>query len=56
VARDETAWTWWTLSPAIAGCWAQRYRWSHRSCPCWIDPSAHSRPDERVWRRHILRD
>jgi hypothetical protein len=26
VARDETAWTWWTLPPAIAGCLAQKYR------------------------------
>ena len=26
VTRDETAWTWWTLPPAIAGCLAQRYR------------------------------
>jgi hypothetical protein len=26
VIRDETAWTWWTLPPAIAGCPAQRYR------------------------------
>ena len=26
MARDETAWTWWTLPPAIAGCLAQRYR------------------------------
>jgi hypothetical protein len=24
VARDETAWTWWTLSPGIAGCLARR--------------------------------
>ena len=22
VARDETAWTWWTLPPAISGCLA----------------------------------
>jgi hypothetical protein len=29
VARDETAWTWWTLPPAIAGCLAQRYRKVH---------------------------
>ena len=26
VARDETAWTWWTLPPAIAGCLAQKHR------------------------------
>jgi hypothetical protein len=26
VTRDETTWTWWTLSPAIAGCLAQKYR------------------------------
>jgi hypothetical protein len=26
VTRDETAWTWWTLPPAISGCRAQRYR------------------------------
>jgi hypothetical protein len=36
VTRDETAWTWWTLPPAIAGCLAQRYRKcipvSSRSC------------------------
>ncbi len=25
VARNETAWTWWTLPPAIAGCPAQGY-------------------------------
>ena len=25
VTRDETAWTWWTLPPAIAGRLAQRY-------------------------------
>src|SRR5256885_16726239 len=24
--RDKTAWTWWTLPPAIAGCLAQKYR------------------------------
>ena len=24
VTRDETAWTWWTPPPAIAGCLAQR--------------------------------
>jgi len=27
VARDETAWTWWTLLPAISGCLAQKYPW-----------------------------
>ena len=26
VTRDETAWTWWTLPPAIAGRLAQRSR------------------------------
>jgi hypothetical protein len=26
VTRDETAWTWWTPPPAIAGCLAQKYR------------------------------
>jgi hypothetical protein len=26
VTRDETAWTWWTLPSAIAGCPAQRSR------------------------------
>jgi hypothetical protein len=26
VTRDETARTWWTLPPAIAGCLARRYR------------------------------
>jgi hypothetical protein len=30
VLRDETAWTWWTLPPAISGCLAQRYRTGHR--------------------------
>ena len=25
VTRDETAWTWWTLPPAISGCPARRY-------------------------------
>jgi hypothetical protein len=25
-ARDETAWTWWTLPSATAGCLAQRPR------------------------------
>jgi hypothetical protein len=24
VTQDETAWTWWTLTPAISGCFAQR--------------------------------
>jgi hypothetical protein len=24
VTRDETAWTWWTLPPAVSGCLAQR--------------------------------
>jgi hypothetical protein len=33
VARDETAWTWWTLPPAIAGCLAQRYASASRSLP-----------------------
>src|SRR5512142_2285719 len=42
VTRDETAWTWWTLPPAIAGCLAQRY---HRhllisSCPRWTSQNA----------------
>ena len=36
MTREETAWTWWTLPPAIAGCLAQRYRTcipvSSRSC------------------------
>ena len=36
VARDETAWTWWTFLPAIAGCVAQR----SRKC---IPLSSHSR-------------
>ena len=45
VTRDETAWTWWTLPPAIAGCFAQR---SHRhlpvsSCPYRTRPRARSR-------------
>jgi hypothetical protein len=44
-ARDETAWTWWTLPPAIAGCPARR---SHRqppvsSHPWWTRPNARSR-------------
>jgi hypothetical protein len=26
VTRDETAWTWWTLTLAIAGRLAQKYR------------------------------
>jgi hypothetical protein len=26
MTRDETAWTWWTLPSAIAGCAAQRYQ------------------------------
>lgn len=26
MTRDETAWTWWTLPPAISGRLAQRYR------------------------------
>jgi hypothetical protein len=42
VTRDETAWTWWTLPPVIAGCFAQRY---HRqpptsSCPCGSSQNA----------------
>jgi hypothetical protein len=31
VIRDETAWTWWTLPPAISGCLAQRYPGADRS-------------------------
>ena len=31
VTRDETAWTWWTLPPAISGCRARRYLGAHRS-------------------------
>jgi hypothetical protein len=23
MVRDETAWTWWTLPPAISGCFAR---------------------------------
>ena len=26
MTRDETAWTWWTLPPAVAGCPAQKYQ------------------------------
>ncbi len=26
MVRNETAWTWWTLPPAISGCFAQKYR------------------------------
>ncbi len=33
VTRDETAWTWWTLPPATAGCLAQRYASASRSLP-----------------------
>jgi hypothetical protein len=35
--RDETACTWWTSPPAIAGCLAQRYhsRPPVSSCPRW---------------------
>jgi hypothetical protein len=40
VARDETAWTWWTLPPAVAGCRAQRY---HRQPPVSSCPSLTSR-------------
>jgi hypothetical protein len=31
VTRGETAWTWWTLLPAISGCLARRYSRAHRS-------------------------
>jgi hypothetical protein len=33
MARDETAWTWWTLPPAISGCLAQRSASASRSLP-----------------------
>jgi hypothetical protein len=33
MARDKTAWTWWTLPPAIAGRLAQRYSKCIRSLP-----------------------
>ena len=33
VARDRTAWTWWTLPPAVAGCFAQRYHRRPRLLP-----------------------
>jgi len=38
VTRDETAWTWWTLPSAIAGCLARTYRGypSISSCSRWI--------------------
>jgi len=36
VTRDETAWTWWTLPPAIAGCLAQKYLLAYRR-PRWPD-------------------
>ena len=34
VTRDETAWTWWTLPPAIAGCLARRYHQCRTAWPC----------------------
>ena len=30
MTRDETTWTWWTLPPAISGCFAQGYRRGRR--------------------------
>jgi hypothetical protein len=33
MARDETAWTWWTLPPATAGRLAQRYHRHPPTCP-----------------------
>ena len=44
-ARDETAWTWWTLPPAVAGCFAQRYRKCipASSHSCWTSRNTRSR-------------
>jgi hypothetical protein len=41
VTRDETAWTWWTLPPAISGCLARRYRKCIpvSSHSCWTTPN-----------------
>jgi hypothetical protein len=44
VARDETAWTWWTLPPAIAGCLAQKYLSAYRR-PRWADIERALTPD-----------
>ena len=33
VTRDETAWTWWTFPPAVAGRLAQRYTSASGSLP-----------------------
>ncbi len=49
VTRDKTAWTWWTLPPAIAGCPARRYP----RCPpissrsCRTSRNARSRDEVR---------
>jgi hypothetical protein len=49
VTRDETAWTWWTLPPVTAGCFAQRY---HRRSSVFL--SALYQPERvavaRLWR------
>jgi hypothetical protein len=49
-ARDETAWTRWTLPPAISGCFAYRYRGypSVSSCYRWTGKNAAVRA--RRWR------
>ena len=49
MTRDETAWTWWTLPPAISGCLARRYPRcpSISSCSCWTSRNARSRDGVR---------
>ena len=56
VTRDETAWTWWTLPPAISGCLAQRYsrRTGVRAGPTPVHAHARIRvpSDAITHRRH----
>jgi hypothetical protein len=43
MARDETAWTWWTLPPAIAGCIPRVTLWAASlSRSCCASPNAGS--------------
>jgi hypothetical protein len=56
VARDETAWTWWTLPAAIAGCMAQRYHVTDIGpfLSCWTSRNARTRSGVITSRRTLL--
>ena len=43
VARNETAWTWWTLPPAISGCLARRYHRHPAVSPAALSRTADSK-------------